>query len=90
MQSAYWKTRGRGAELGYTGKQIIHPSQIAPVQAAHSPTVEQIERARRIAAAYEAQVETGVGAFALDGQMVDMPVVKEAWALLERAAAAEA
>ena len=80
----------RGVELGYTGKQIIHPSQIAPVQAAHSPTAEQIERARRIAAAYKAQAEAGVGAFTLDGQMVDMPVVKEAWALLERAAAAEA
>lgn len=76
----------RGAELGYTGKQIIHPAQIAPVHAAYSPTEEQVEWARRIVAAYEAQAAAGVGAFALDGQMVDMPIIKEARAVLASAA----
>ena len=74
-----------GVEMGYTGKQIIHPDQIEPVQHAHSPTAEQLERARNIVRAHQEQEEMGVGAFALDGEMVDMPVVKEAIALLERA-----
>ncbi len=77
----------RGLELGYTGKQIIHPNQIEPVQSLHSPTEQQIAAARRIIQAYKAQTGKGVGAFALDGRMVDLPIVKEARRLLERAAA---
>ncbi|MCY4008681.1 MAG: CoA ester lyase [Anaerolineaceae bacterium] len=74
-----------GIEMGYTGKQIIHPDQVQPVQDAHSPTAEQLDRARSIVRAHREQEQLGVGAFALDGEMIDMPVIKEALALLERA-----
>lgn len=77
-----------GARMGYTGKQIIHPSQVAPVQAAFTPSDDAIAQARRVVEAFEQHQANGAGAFALDGKMVDMPVVKAAQRVLEKARAA--
>jgi citrate lyase beta subunit len=77
-----------GAQLGYTGKQVIHPSQVAPVQEAFTPDDESIASARRLVQAFEAHQAEGTGAFALDGRMVDMPLVRAARQVLERACAA--
>ena len=77
-----------GVQLGYTGKQVIHPAQVGPVQAAFTPDDESIEKARRLVAAFEAHQKEGRGAFALDGKMIDMPLVKAAQGVLERARAA--
>ena len=77
-----------GVQLGYTGKQVIHPAQVGPVQAAFTPDDESIEKARRLVAAFEAHQKEGRGAFALDGKMIDMPIVKAAQGVLERARAA--
>jgi citrate lyase beta subunit len=74
-----------GARLGYVGKQIIHPDQIAPVQAAFTPSEEEVAEARRIVEAHEEHQRQGAGAFALDGKMVDMPVVRAAQRVLARA-----
>lgn len=74
-----------GATLGFSGKQAIHPNQVATIQAAFTPGNEAIAQARRIVEAAEAHLASGVGAFALDGKMVDAPVVKAAWRVLERA-----
>jgi len=49
-----------------------------------SPTEEELARARRLIAAAEAAQARGEGAFALDGRMVDEPVVARARALVER------
>jgi citrate lyase beta subunit len=79
-----------GAQLGYTGKQIIHPNQVAPVQAAFSPDQAAIQHARRIVESFETSLKEGKGAYALDGnKMIDMPLVKAARSVLARAAAAE-
>lgn len=78
----------RGAQLGYAGMQIIHPNQIAPVQAAFTPDDAQIAQAARVVDAYRAHLKEGRGAFALDGKMVDMPILKAAERVLERARAA--
>lgn len=77
-----------GAGLGFTGKQIIHPAQIEPVQSAFTPGAEAIAQARRIVDSFEASKKEGKGAFALDGKMIDMPLVKNAQKVLERARAA--
>jgi len=77
-----------GARLGYTGKQIIHPNQVAPVQEAFTPSDEAIAHARRLVEAFEEHQKKGAGAFALDGKMIDMPLVKTAQHVLERAKAA--
>ena len=77
-----------GAQLGYTGKQVIHPNQVAPVQEAFTPDKTAIESARRLEEAFESHQAQGSGAFALDGRMIDKPLVMAAERVLERARAA--
>jgi citrate lyase beta subunit len=77
-----------GAQLGFTGKQIIHPAQVEPVQAAFTPNEEAIVQAKRIVETFEASQKEGKGAYALEGKMIDMPLLKNAQKVLERAKAA--
>jgi len=77
-----------GARMAYTGKQIIHPRQVEPVQAAYTPSAEAIAHARRVVEAAAQNQQAGAGAFVLDGKMVDMPVVRAAERILDRARAA--
>jgi citrate lyase beta subunit len=72
-------------ELGYVGKTAIHPRQIAPIIETFTPTAEEVDRAQRIVRAYNEQVASGTGAFAFEGKMVDMPIVRAAQAILARA-----
>jgi citrate lyase beta subunit len=78
----------QGAQMGYSGKQAIHPNQIGPIQAAFTPSAEAIAHARRLIKAYADWQASGVGAFELDGKMVDAPVVKAADQVLSKARAA--
>ena len=78
----------QGAQLGFSGKQIIHPDQVAPVQEAFTPSDEAIEYAQRVVDAFTASQKEGKGAFALDGKMIDMPLLKSAQKVLDRAKAA--
>lgn len=71
--------------LGFTGKLAIHPRQVAPIQQAFTPSTEQIAQAQRLIQAHDAQQAVGTGVFELDGKMVDMPMVRAAEAVLERA-----
>jgi citrate lyase beta subunit len=68
--------------LGFTGKLAIHPRQVAPIQAVFTPTVEEVARARRILAAFEA---ASGGVCVVDGRMVDAPVQRAAARVLARA-----
>jgi len=77
-----------GAQMGYSGKQIIHPNQVEPVQSAFTPSDEAISHALRLLEAYAAHQQSGRGAFALEGKMVDAPIIKTAEQVLERARAA--
>ncbi len=74
-----------GMAMGYTGKQVIHPAQVAPVQNAFIPDAVMLEQAKRILRAYQEHLALGKGAFDVDGKMVDMPVVKAAERLVARA-----
>ncbi len=78
----------QGAALGFSGKQIIHPNQVAPVQEAFTPSAEAIEYAQRVVEAFTTSQKEGRGAFALDGKMIDMPLLKNAQKVLDRAKAA--
>ena len=78
----------QGADWGFAGKQIIHPVQVEPVQAAFTPSDEAIAYAQRVVETFEASQKEGKGAYALDGKMIDMPLVKAAQSVLERAKAA--
>src|SRR5215470_7674691 len=61
--------------LGYSCKLAIHPAQIAPINAVFTPDAKELARAERIVAAFE---QAHGNACQLDGQMVDVPVVKAA------------
>ncbi len=68
--------------LGFRGKACIHPAQVAIVNRVFSPTEEERERARRVVEAYERGLADGRGAVALDGEMIDLPVVERARRIL--------
>ena len=78
----------QGAGFGFSGKQVIHPNQVQVTQEAYTPSAKMIEEARRIVETFEASQKEGKGAFALDGKMIDMPLLKNAQKVLERAKAA--
>ena len=68
--------------LGFTGKSCIHPSQVAIVNEVFRPRPEAVARARRVLAAAEEAALRGVGAFVVDGAMVDVPFIESARALV--------
>jgi citrate lyase beta subunit len=78
----------RGAQMGFAGKQIIHPSQVDIVQQVFTPDNDAIAYALRLVEAFEIHQAAGAGAFAFENKMIDMPVVKGAERVLERARAA--
>jgi len=84
-QDVVYKEALGGAEMGYCGKQVIHPDQIAVVQKAFSPTEEEIQRAQRVVAGYEERMQEGKGAMEFEGALVDMPVYRQAKQVLEKA-----
>lgn len=69
----------RARALGFGGKLCIHPQQVGPVNAAFSPSPAEIDWAQRVVAACEASAGAAV---AVDGKMVDRPVLLRAQALL--------
>jgi citrate lyase beta subunit len=73
----------RVAALGYTGKALIHPSQVAPVHCGFAPSAGEVARAQRVVQA----AARSSGAVLLEGRMIDHAVVRAAERLLRRAAA---
>lgn len=74
-----------GKQLGFNGKQLIHPSQIEICQDAFSPSDEEISWALRIVDSTDFYNDQGQGAWSLDGRMVDAPVIAKGRAILEKA-----
>ena len=77
----------QAVQMGFSGKQIIHPRQIDIVQEAFTPGDEEIKQAKKLLEEFTSQQEYN-GAFTKDGKLIDMPVVKSTLRLLERARAA--
>jgi len=67
---------------GFTGKLAIHPDQVAVINAAFTPSSDDIAHAEAIVAAFEAQPDAGV--LSVDGKMVDRPHLVQARRVLER------
>jgi citrate lyase subunit beta-like protein len=78
----------QGAGWGFSGKQIIHPNQVQVVQEAFTPSAEEIDYAKRVVETFDTSQWEGKGAYALDGKMIDMPLLKNARKVLDRAKAA--
>ena len=76
-----------GRQLGFIGKTVIHPGQIETTNRIFAPAANEVAAAQRLVAAFEQHQQAGAGAFAYEGKMVDMPVIRLAQRLLARAAA---
>ena len=68
---------------GFTGKLAIHPGQVAVINAAFTPSDEELRHAAEVVAAFEAQPDAGV--LAVGGKMVDRPHLVQAQKVLSRA-----
>ncbi|MCI0371406.1 MAG: CoA ester lyase [candidate division NC10 bacterium] len=75
----------QAAALGFAGKLALHPAQVEPIQAAFTPSPEEVTYARRVVEGFEAARAAGRGVFTLDGRMVDEPFVEVERRLLARA-----
>jgi len=78
-----WGRRARG--MGFVGMGCIHPRQIRIIHEAFAPTALELEKARRILAAFEEAQARGLGVVSLGTKMIDRPVVLRAQQLVERA-----
>ncbi|MDD3515636.1 MAG: aldolase/citrate lyase family protein [Synergistaceae bacterium] len=74
--------------LGFDGKSVIHPRQIPVVHRAFTPSDQEVGFARRVMAAFREASSRGAGVIALDGRMIDAPVVARAEKILALAEAA--
>lgn len=72
-----------GKRLGYSGKSIIHPDQIAITHEVFYPNAIEIEWARKVCSEYPESTKKGRGAIVIDGKMIDEVHYKQAKAILE-------
>lgn len=68
---------------GFTGMMAIHPSQVKPINAAFTPSAEELARAHAILEAFNANPDAGV--LQVDGKMIDAPHIKQARHILSLA-----
>ncbi len=77
----------QGAELGFDGKTLIHPSQLGPCNEAFSPSDEEISYASRVIAAFDEALAARKGVGTVDGRMIENLHVDNARRTLAAAAA---
>ena len=68
----------RSRRLGFGGKHVIHPDQVPVVEEVFRPTPAEVERARRMVAAYAQATARGEAAVGVDGELVDEAIVGRA------------
>jgi citrate lyase subunit beta/citryl-CoA lyase len=68
----------QGRDMGFDGKTLIHPGQVEPCNEAFAPTNDEVDKARRIIAAFEEAEAEGRGVVTVDGRMVENLHVEEA------------
>jgi citrate lyase subunit beta/citryl-CoA lyase len=76
----------QGRALGFDGKTLIHPTQIAPANAAFAPTAEEFAQANKIIAAHDAAIVEGKGIVVVGGRLIENLHVEAARRTLELAA----
>ena len=87
---AFGRMVRRSRQFGFMGAGCIHPGQVPIVNREYSPSPEEAAYARRVLEANAGAEATGRASFAIDGKMIDVPVVERARRLLARLAAIEA
>jgi citrate lyase subunit beta/citryl-CoA lyase len=61
----------QGSALGFDGKTLIHPKQIAPANAAFAPSPDEVAQARKIIAAHQVALDAGKGIVVVDGRLIE-------------------
>jgi len=84
-ERGFEKSCEQGRNLGFDGKSLIHPRQVAPANRAFSPAVEDIAHARRVVEAWRTAHESGQGVTVVDGRLVESLHAAEAERVLELA-----
>ncbi len=74
-------------QLGFDGKSVVHPRQVGLVHKIFAPTEKEIRNAQRVIDAINEAERSGSGVIALDGKMIDGPIVDRAYRVLELAKA---
>lgn len=82
----YAETIREARALGFAGAFAIHPAQVPILNDGFAPTADEIAHARALVAAFESALAEGRGAASFQGQMIDLPVVERARAILASAA----
>jgi len=77
----------QGRDLGFDGKTLIHPSQVAPANAAFAPTDDEVEHAKVVIAAFEEAQAAGKGVVTVNGRMIENLHVRDAERILAVAGA---
>jgi citrate lyase subunit beta/citryl-CoA lyase len=68
----------QGAQMGFDGKTLIHPSQVEPANDTWAPSVDEIDHARRVIAAFDEATAEGRGVVTVDGRMIENLHVEQA------------
>lgn len=79
----------RSRQFGFMGASCIHPGQVPIVNEGYTPAADEVTYAKRVIDENAAAEAAGRASFAIDGKMIDVPVVERARRLLERHAAIE-
>ena len=83
--TAFLEEGNLALRLGFEGKLCIHPAQAEIANSIFTPTADQIETALRMIEGWKGAVADGKGVFALDGKMIDLPLVELQQRVIDRA-----
>jgi citrate lyase subunit beta/citryl-CoA lyase len=81
-EEGLFKYAQRARYMGFDGVGVLHPNQIEIVHRAFRPSDEEIEDAKKIVEAAEKAMKEGKGVIALNGRMIDKPVLERARKIL--------
>ncbi len=83
---AYRAALTRAKNLGFATASCIHPAHVPIINEIYGATPAELDRARRLIAAFEDALAKGLGAVAFEGAMIDLPIVERARRTLARGA----
>jgi len=79
------KEAKEAASMGFTGKLAIHPNQVEIINQIFTPSKKEVEEAEELIEAFEEHKKMGIGVFTFKGKMVDIPHLKRAQKIVDRA-----
>ncbi|MEL7567578.1 MAG: aldolase/citrate lyase family protein [Dehalobacterium sp.] len=86
-EKGFREDTGWGKVLGYDGKSVIHPNHVSIVHEIFTPSEKEINHAKDVLAAYQEAVQKKSGVIALNGKMIDVPIVTRAQRVIQYAVA---